>query len=184
VSLNHKRRIFRAGPVALRSLTLPSVGVLLAAVAGGATLLVAASLFIRSSDAPARAPADGHVSAAASDLAVLDGETLRIGEHVVHLEGIVAPARGSVCHDAGHTDLDCGSAAANALSALVRGSVVDCTIRGRDGQGRPVGDCVAAGKPLSATLVLNGWANATTADLRQPEATARAAGRGMWRSGS
>jgi endonuclease YncB( thermonuclease family) len=185
VSLNHKRRIFRAGvgSAALRSVTVPSVG-MLAIVAGAATLLVAISLFIRSSDAPARAPAAGHISAAATDLAVLDGETLRIGEHVVRLEGIAAPPRGSVCHDAGNTEIDCGSAAANALSSLVRGSIVDCTIRRGDGQGRATGDCVAAGKPLGATLVQAGWAKAQAADLRAPEAAARAAGRGMWRSGS
>jgi endonuclease YncB( thermonuclease family) len=171
-------------PAALRAVAAPSLGVVLTAACAVATLLVGIALFMHAADAPARAPAEGHVSAAASDLAVLDGETLRLGERVVRLEGISAPARGSLCQDAGQTVLDCGSAAANALSSLVRGSVVDCTIHGHDGHGRPVGDCLAAGRKLSAALVLDGWARADVADLREPEASARAARRGIWRSGS
>jgi endonuclease YncB( thermonuclease family) len=177
VSLNHKRRIFRSNAG-----VTPPVGLGLAAAGGAATLLVVASLFVRSSDAPARPPASSHVSAAADQLAVLDGDTLRVGEHVVRLEGIVAPARGSVCRGADQTELDCGSAAANALAALVRGRNVECTILGHDEQGRPVGDCAAAGEKLSIALVQNGWARADTAALREPEATARAAGRGLWHS--
>jgi endonuclease YncB( thermonuclease family) len=186
VSLNHNRRIFRSGlrSVGLRGAAMPSAGVLLTAGGAAATVLLAASLFIRSSDAPARAPAEGHLSAAADELAVLDAETLRFGEHVVRLQGIMAPARGALCHAAGNTEVDCGSAAANALSALVRGSAVDCTIYGHDGQGRPIGNCIAAGKPLSATLVQDGWARAGTPELHEPEASAKAAGRGIWRSGS
>jgi endonuclease YncB( thermonuclease family) len=187
VSLNHKRRIFRlnTGPLPFRDRRPPSLGVLLAAASGVATLAVVASLFVRSSEAPARAPSSSHLSAGADRLAVLDGDTLRIGDRVVRLEGIVAPARGSVCHDGGgRVDVDCGSAAANALSSLVRGNAVDCEIRGHDGQGRPVGDCVAGGTRLNEALVLDGWARAETIDLRVSEATARAAGRGIWRAGS
>jgi endonuclease YncB( thermonuclease family) len=182
VSLNHKRRIFRpnAGPAR----ALPRAGVLLAAAGGAATVLIAAWLFIGSSQAPARAPADSHVSAPPDRLAVLDGDTLRVGEHVVRLEGIAAPARGSACHGDGQIELDCGSAAANALSALVRGRSVDCTIAGHDGQGRPRANCVAEGKPLRAALVQDGWARAETAALRVPEASARAARLGIWRDGS
>jgi endonuclease YncB( thermonuclease family) len=182
VSLNHKRRIFRsnAGVAA----ALPSVGVWLAAAGGAATLLVAAAMFVRSSIPPAAAPASSHVSAPPDQLAVLDGDTLRVGAHVVRLEGIAAPARGSVCHGDGQMELDCGSAAANALAELVRGSSVDCSIHGHDGQGRPTGECLAAGKKLNAVLVRDGWARAETTALREPEATARAAGRGIWRPGS
>ena len=166
------------------SASLPSIGVVLAAAGGAATLLIAASLFVHPSGAPAREPAGLHLSAGANQLAVVDGETLRVGDRVVRLEGIVAPARGSMCRDAGQTEVDCGAAAANALAVLVRGSGVDCTIHGHDGQGRPTGDCVAAGHPLGATLVRDGWARAEAADLREPEANARVARRGMWRSGS
>jgi endonuclease YncB( thermonuclease family) len=186
VSLNHKRRIFRpnAGPAAFRVRALPSLGVLLAAAGGVVTIVVAVSLFVRSSEAPAKAPGPSHLSAAADRLAVLDGGTLRVGDHVVRLEGIAAPARGSVCHGGGAVDMDCGSAAANALASMVRGGGVDCTIQGHDDQGRPEADCVAGGMRLNEALVLDGWARAETVELRGSEATARAAGRGIWRAGS
>jgi endonuclease YncB( thermonuclease family) len=186
VSLNHKRRIFRpnAARQPFRERLLPSLGVLLAATGGAVTLVVVASLFVRSSEAPARAPAGLRLSAPAAHLAVLDGDTLRLGDQVVRLAGITAPARGSVCHGEGQSSLDCGSAAANALASLVRGSPVDCIVRGHDDEGRPVGHCQAGGTGLSEALVLNGWAKAETVDLRQPETTAREAGRGIWRAGS
>jgi endonuclease YncB( thermonuclease family) len=196
VSLNHKRRIFRSNARSLpfRDRLLASLGVVLAAAGGAVTLVVVASLFVGSSDAPARAPAGMHLSAAATRLAVVDGDTLRLGDQVVRLAGIVAPSRGSVCHGAvqggagqggaGRVDIDCGAAAANALAMLVHGSAVDCTIGGHDEEGRPVGNCRAGDTGLSEALVLDGWARAETADLRETETTARTAGRGIWRSGS
>jgi endonuclease YncB( thermonuclease family) len=186
VSLNHKRRIFRsnAGMLPFRDRPLPSVGVLLATAGGAVTLVVVVSLFFRSAEAPARGPASLHLSAPADHLAVLDGDTLRVGDKVVRLAGIVAPARGSVCHGTGLVDMDCGSAAANVLASLVRGSAVDCAIGGHDGQGRPVGYCVAGGTRLNETLVLEGWARAQTEELRETESAAHAAGRGIWRTSS
>jgi endonuclease YncB( thermonuclease family) len=160
---------------------LPSPGVWLAAAGGTATLLAAAWLFVRSSDAPAHAPPSRHLSAAAGALAVLDGDTLRVGDQVVRLDGIDAPPRGSVCRN-GEQEEDCGTAAANALAALVRDRGVDCSVTGHDGHGRPVGDCLAGGAALSESLVRNGWAHATAAHLRPSEDTARAADRGMWRT--
>lgn len=186
MSLNHKRRIFRANakPLPFRGRRLPSLGVLLATAGGAATVVVAVSLFVRSSEAPAHVPAGMRLSAPAASLAVLDGDTLRLGDQVVRLAGITAPARGSVCHDGGQQHLDCGVAAANALASLVRGSAVDCTIHGHDDQGRPVGNCQAGDTRLSEALVRDGWARAEVEALREPETTARTAGRGIWRTGS
>jgi endonuclease YncB( thermonuclease family) len=181
VSLNHKRRIFRSNAGVVSK--LPSVGVWLATAGGAATLVIVASLFVRSSDAPARQPVSGHLFGSSDQLAVLDGATLRVDGHVVRLEGIVAPARGTICHGADRSEMDCGSAAANALATLVRSRNVDCIIRGHDDLGRPIGDCAAAGKALNVALVQDGWARAAAAALSQPEAAARAAGRGVWRSG-
>nr|WP_294528360.1 thermonuclease family protein [uncultured Rhodopila sp.] len=179
--MNHKRRIFRSGAAAVpgRLPGLPSPGVWLAAAGGTATLLAAGWLFVRSSDAPAHAPPSRHVTASPGALAVLDGDTLRIGDQVVQLDGIAAPPRGSVCR-AGERDTDCGDASANALAALVRDKPVDCSITGHDGHGRPVGDCVAGGVALSSALVRDGWARAQTAALRDSEQSARTTGRGIW----
>lgn len=147
-------------------------------------MLIAASLFVGSSEAPARAPANNRIAADADQIAVVDGDTLRVGEHIVRLAGIAAPARGSVCYGEGQTELDCGSAAANAVSAMVRGQAVTCTIGGHDGQGRPMGTCVAGGTSLGNAMVRDGWARAETADLQGSESEARAAGRGIWHRGS
>ncbi len=182
LSLNHKRRIFR--PNARPGTPLPSLSVWLAAAGGAATMLIAASWFFESSEAPARAPANSHITASADRIAVVDGDTLRVGEYIVRLAGIAAPVRGSVCHGDGQAELDCGSAAANAVSAMVRGQAVTCTIGGHDGQGRPVGTCLAGGTSLGTTLVRDGWAHAETADLLGLESEARAAGRGIWHRGS
>lgn len=163
---------------------MPSLSVWLAAAGGAATMLIAASLFLGSSEAPARAPANSRITASADQIAVVDGDTLRVGEHVVRLTGIAAPARGSVCHGDGSTELDCGAAAANAVSAMVRGKAVDCTIDGHDDKGRPMGSCLAGGVSLGNALVRDGWAHAETADLLGSESEARAAGRGIWHRGS
>nr|WP_294507092.1 thermonuclease family protein [uncultured Rhodopila sp.] len=181
MSLNHKRRIFRSGAVVVprRLPGLPSPGVWLAAAGGTATLLAAAWLFVRSSDAPAHAPPSRHITASPGTLAVLDGDTLRIGDQVIRLDGIAAPPRGSVCR-AGDRDVDCGAASANALAALVRDKPVDCGITGHDGYGRPVGDCMAGGVALSGAQVRDGWARAQSAALRQSEESARSSGRGLW----
>jgi endonuclease YncB( thermonuclease family) len=156
-----------------------SRGVWFAAFGGTAGVLVACWLLLRSSDAPAHAPANSHVSAAADGLAVLGGDTMRVGDDVVRLAGIEAPLRGSLCRGGGQ-DFDCGAAAANALASLVRGRAVDCSITGHDGGGRPVGDCVAGGVGLSEALVRDGWARARAAGLRPGEDAARAAGLGIW----
>src|SRR3954470_13990596 len=94
VSLQHRRRIFKPGirQAPLRRRNLPPLGVWLAAAGGAATLLIAVWLFVRPSGAPALAPANGHVTALADTLAVVDGDTLRVGDQVVRLAGIAAPA--------------------------------------------------------------------------------------------
>jgi endonuclease YncB( thermonuclease family) len=186
VSLNRKRRIFRSNfrAVPSRGRRILSRAVLLAACGSAVTLVVAVSMFLGSSVAPARPPAGLHVGASAGRLAVLDGGTLRVGDQVVRLAGIVAPARGSVCYGAGQVEIDCGVAAANALASLVRGNAVDCTVSGHDGRGRPVATCLAGGKVLNEALVLDGWARAEVDDMRELELSARAAGRGIWRTGS
>jgi endonuclease YncB( thermonuclease family) len=185
VSLNHKRRIFRANASRHASRQNPSFRVLLAAIGGAATVIIAASLFVGSSDAPARVGKDDlHVGADAGQTVVLDGNTLRVGDQVVRLQGIVAPPRGSTCQDAGQGTVDCGTAAANALASLVRGKAVDCAISGHDARGRPEALCTAGDRKLAEALVRDGWARAKAADLRAVEAAARADGRGIWHKGA
>ena len=106
-------------------------------------------------------------------LAVIDGDTLRIGDDVVHLAGITAPARDTLCRSPAGAEQDCGVAAANALAALVRKGPIECAIQGHDPRGRPVADCQSGGVSLSEAQVRDGWARAQTAALKQTEAAAQ-----------
>jgi endonuclease YncB( thermonuclease family) len=142
-------------------------------------MALVAWLFVRPSYAPALAPVSSEIGASAAEIAVVDGDTLRLGRQVVRLNGIAAPARGTDCGT-----LDCGTASANALSALISGHAVDCRIEGHDAVGRPLGTCEASGVQLNEALVRDGWAHATATGLRQTEDDARKAGRGIWRSGT
>jgi endonuclease YncB( thermonuclease family) len=165
------------------SAALPSPGLLLAAAGGLIAAGAVTWLIARPSDAPALAPATHHLVAPASRLTVIDGETLRIGDDIIRLAGIVAPARDTLCRSRSGSDVDCGVAAANALATLVRIGPVDCAIHGRDARGRPIGDCQSAGVSISEALVRAGWARAQTANLKATEAAAKAANLGVWRNG-
>ncbi len=77
-------------------------------------------------------PAASRLAAEADEIAVIDGETLRLDGQVVRLRGVDAPDRGDRCRGG----LDCGGAATSALAGLVRGRRVECAISGLDGTGR------------------------------------------------
>ncbi len=113
------------------------------------------------------------------EVLVVDGETLRLGDRVLRLYGVGAPARGQACGAVA----DCGGMAARELALLVRDRAVECRIQGQDRFGRALGVCRAGGVELNASLVAAGWASAdeqTMPSLVPIEASARAASRGMW----
>ncbi len=127
----------------------------------------------------------GSVSAEPSALAVVDGDTMRVQETVVRLQGVEAPPRGRMCNRADGTSFDCGAAAAAALADLVRGRRVVCRLSGRDGAGYPEAQCQAGETDLNRRLVADGWARAR-ADapaFGAEESRARAESRGLWRGG-
>lgn len=169
-------------PRTVRQRSNPFVSIC-AATFGMVTILVAASLFLRATNAPALSRGELHLAAQPDRLAVLDGDTLRLGREVVRLEGIAAPDRNTNCL-AGKSAVDCGAAATNALAQLVRDNTVECAVHGHDQIGRPVATCVAGGVRLSDAMVLNGWAHARGPALREAEDAARASARGIWQSGS
>jgi endonuclease YncB( thermonuclease family) len=122
-----------------------------------------------------------HLSAPTDKLAVLDAGTLRVGRQIVRLDGVTAPATGTICHGDRRVEFDCATAATVALTSMVQDTSVECTIQGHDSQGLPIGDCEAAGQPLNRRMVRDGWAHASIASLQEPEAEARSAHRGIWR---
>jgi endonuclease YncB( thermonuclease family) len=146
---------------------------------GGAAVLLALS-----SDLFGSVPAaTSTISADPAQVAVVDGETLRLRGTVVRLSGVTAPPRGLAC---GGTGVDCGAASSKALAGLVRNRVVSCRMQGRDGNGVVSAICDAAGVELNRAQVNAGWARAHdgSPELLAVEAQARDGSRGIWRRGS
>lgn len=182
--LNHKRRIFCHGAGStLRGAAFSPRGVVAVGVAM-VTFGTGGWLLTRPSEAPAQPPAISRLRAAARDIAVVDGQTLRIGDRVVHLDGIEAPRRGETCVRPGGGVEDCGAASANALAALVRDAVLDCTLEGHDPAGRSLARCRSARGGIGDAMVSSGWARVTRDDgiLSAEQARARTQQRGIWAS--
>lgn len=173
--MKQPRRIFQ------RSLNARSgrIGRAVLAWTAGGAVLAALVMVGLSSDLLGRGqPALDHVRADPGQVAVVDGDTLRLDGHVVRLAGVEAPGRGDVCR--GGTD--CGGAATSALAGLVRDRRVDCRLSGQDRLGRPYGACDANGTDLSRAIVAAGWARARpeTPGLADLELRARRQGAGLW----
>jgi endonuclease YncB( thermonuclease family) len=189
VALHRRRRIFSGGLASRTSGGEVPRG-LLATLAGAAILGVGA-LLLQPADLFGRAPAmTGTMEVPAAQVAVVDGQTLRLGEAVVRLQGVSAPARGTSCLRADNSRFDCGAAASDALAGLLRGQAVACRLYGRDGAGFLQGLCTAAGRDLNRGMVSSGWARARSeapgfaaASFSEEEGQARAAHRGLWQGG-
>ena len=168
------RRIFRAG-ASRRSPTRRTVWLATGTLAGAAALTVA----ITASDLFGRPPPPpSHVSADAGDVAVIDGDTLKLEGHVVRLRGVEAPDRGDRCRGG----LDCGGAATAAQAGLVRDRRIECALADHDTAGRSYAACRADGTDLSRAIVASGWARAQPGapDLADLELRARRQRAGLW----
>jgi endonuclease YncB( thermonuclease family) len=161
-----------------------AAGVVLAAGAAAAWLGLV-------QDAPRAPPpaAEGlpkAISAAASEVRVVDGDTLRLGAITVRLAGLDAPERGQDCHRADGSRYDCGEAAARHLASLVHRRAVACDTLGRDRYGRAIAVCRAEGVDLAEAMVASGWAIAVPEGSRgqarygMAEARARSGRQGLW----
>jgi endonuclease YncB( thermonuclease family) len=131
---------------------------------------------------PAPIAAADELSAQSTDVAVIDGGTLKLRDRVVRLFGVEPPSRGTPCGARDDTGQECAAAAANALAAMLRDLPVVCRITGMDGLGRPYAICQANGTELNSAVIAAGWARADTAnpELKSAEQAARAARRGVW----
>jgi endonuclease YncB( thermonuclease family) len=110
------------------------------------------------------------------------GDGVRLGSTAIRLAGIEAPESEQRCGRAGRT-WRCGAAAEAALSRLVGGRKVSCTLSGSDDAGRPLGRCSAGGRDLGGELVRQGHVFAEGGILARyaaEEREARTAGVGVW----
>jgi endonuclease YncB( thermonuclease family) len=174
VSIDRPRRIFRSSSraAAPRGLARTVSVALFGAVAGGSLVMLglSGSLFGQmTSDARV-------ISAAPGQVAVIDGDTLRLAGVVVRLSEVRAPRRGQSCA----AGPDCGSQATAALADLVRDQRVECRVSGHDTMGRPSARCDAGGQDVNAALVMVGWARAETSTFSTAERDARTHRRGIW----
>lgn len=154
------------------------MGRLVALLASAGVLLMLVTV-LRPGALLGSAPRTPDWGALPAEVRVVDGETLRLGDRVLRLYGLEAPARGQACGAVA----DCGGMAAAELARLVRDRSVECRIQGQDRMGRALGTCRAGGVEINGSLVMAGWARADAAlqpALVPLEQTARAAGRGMW----
>ncbi len=184
MSIRSPRRIFSGSAPARNSaggIHRTLAAGLVGAVAGAFLVLLAAP-----SDLFGRVPAPSGVLAAdPAQVAVVDGDTLRLDQTVVRLQGVAAPPRGRSCRRIDGTSFDCGAAAAAALADMVRGQRVTCRIAARDPNGVAEALCGANGTDLNRLLVMSGYAHAKVDApvFGLEEAQARAGVRGLWRLG-
>ena len=116
------------------------------------------------------------ISAAADQVAVIDGDTLWLGGTVVRLSDLQALPRGQSCA----AGPDCGGQATAVLASLVRDHRVECRVSGHDDNGRPAGRCDAGGQDVNVALVATGWAQARGPRLDAAENDAKLHRRGIW----
>ena len=188
MSIAQPRRIFRSGSwIAARGRFghNPSptvVAGIIGAISGAALvmLLMPADLFGRAPD-----PA-GTLAADSRAVGIIDGETLKLHDTVIRLEGLAAPPRGRSCAAASGAVYDCGAAATTELARLILEHGVQCRLRGRDAAGFVQGLCSSDGVSLNEALVRGGWARSEPSSSASPglfgpaEADARLQRRGLW----
>ena len=88
---------------------------------------------------------------------VTDGDTIRIGETRIRLEGIDAPEMSQQCTKADGSDWKCGEDAKAALIQKIGNEAVRCEISGADRYGRSLGTCWIGKLNLNGWLVQAGW---------------------------
>jgi endonuclease YncB( thermonuclease family) len=111
------------------------------------------------------------------------GDTLRIGEQTIRLEGVEAPEPDQLCARPNSRRWRCGEAAQAALSRLVAGRQVRCEPAGKDAAGIIRATCTAGRTNIAAALVDGGHVMADSglmASYRSELATAQKARAGIW----
>lgn len=92
---------------------------------------------------------------------VIDGDTIKIADYKIRLEGIDAPELKQFCMRQNFS-YSCGEAAKAALVAFIDHSIIQCAITGKDRYKRLLGHCWKDDINLNAWMVRNGYALAYT----------------------
>ena len=124
----------------------------------------------------------------AADIAVTDGDTIRLDRTIYRLDGIDAPEIDQTCLDQGGDVWPCGIAARDRLSAHIGTRHVRCEDKGADPdhKHRSIGVCSIEGEAttLNEWLAREGWAIKSEPSAKgrfaAEEADARENRRGLW----
>lgn len=125
-------------------------------------------------------------SAAAAEVRVVDGDTLKLPDGQNHrIFGIDAPEHGQKCKSTDGSVWPCGKAATQAMVDLVSGKEVVCSTRFFDDFGRPVSTCFVGDMDIGAEMVRQGhaWAFVKYETPYVPdELIAKGQALGIWRA--
>ena len=114
---------------------------------------------------------------------ISDGDTLKIWNQGIRLEGIDAPETAQTCTKKDGSTWKCGEAAANYLQKITRGKEVSCQGTKTDQYDRLLATCYMNDINLNKQLVSEGWAVAyieySDTYIGQ-EREAQQANRGIW----
>ncbi len=94
----------------------------------------------------------------ATEVHVIDGDTLWIDGIHYRLHGIDAPEAGQRCSDNKGGTWHCGDKATRHLEGLVGTAVPDCDDRGTDDYDRVISVCTVDGRDINRMMVLDGYA--------------------------
>jgi len=93
-------------------------------------------------------------------VAVIDGDTIRIGGETVRLFGIDAPERDQTCTRPDGTVWLCGEWSGAEVARLFGGRRAACETRTTDRYGRTVATCSVSGRDMGAAIISAGLARA------------------------
>lgn len=115
-------------------------------------------------------------------VAVMDGDTIRVGGERVRLFGIDAPEKSQPCLIQSQT-VRCGDLATAALRSLAEGKTASCAPQSRDRYGRIVAICIVDNEDIGAAMVRQGMAMAYAKYSKQYvplEHEAQSTHKGIW----
>ncbi|MFG1429014.1 thermonuclease family protein [Roseixanthobacter glucoisosaccharinicivorans] len=140
-------------------------------------LLTAAALLLALAALAALLTRDDEIAGPAF---AVDGDTLRILDLRVRLDGIDAPELAQTC-GAPRAVWPCGAAAHHRLAQLLDVPLVTCRLRGTDVYGRRIGTCTARGRDVARVMVEEGLALALSGrTYKAGQEAARRQGLGLW----
>lgn len=96
--------------------------------------------------------------AVASEVRIMDGDTISIDDIHYRLHGIDAPEAGQSCNDRNGATWRCGDEATRYLEELIGDAIPVCDHRGTDDYDRIISVCMANGLELNRAMVMNGYA--------------------------